>query len=173
MSGGNVSYNLRPNKSVERQLFIELLSKICLSENQDNSVYVSLGGPQLEDHKTIHQLLGFRNLVSIESDQVVYDRQLFNLRPSSVICKKQTTGDFIKDFDDFAADYNAKRFIVWLDYASANKRYDQLVEYQTLLSKLQADDILKITMNANLDTLGDFLKITMETNPDEICNIFT
>jgi len=155
MSGGNISYNLRPNKFVERQLFIDLLGKICLKKSQDNYVYISLGGPQLEDHKTIHQVLGFSNLVSIEADPVVYQRQLFNVRPYYVKCRKETTGDFIANFDRFVQDYEEKEFIIWLDYAAASKRFDQLVEYQTLLSKLEVGDILKITMNSNPYSLGE------------------
>jgi hypothetical protein len=148
MSGAKVSYNLRPNKYVERQLFIELLGKICLANSQDRYVYVSLGGPQLEDHKAIHQALGMRKLISIEADPVVYQRQNFNLRPY-VKCTKQTTSDFIVDFDNFLDSYQDNNFIIWLDYASAKERYDQLNEYQTLLSKLEVGDILKITINSN------------------------
>jgi hypothetical protein len=154
MSGGNVSYNLRPNKFVERQLFIELLGKICLTKSPDSYIYISLGGPQLEDHKTIHQMLGFNNLVSIEADPVVYQRQLFNLRPYYVKCRQETTSQFITNFDNFASSYEDKKFIVWLDYTEANMRYEQLVEYQTLLSSLEVGDILKITINANPYSLG-------------------
>jgi len=170
MSGGNVSYNLRPNKFVERQLFIELLGKICLTKSPDDYIYISLGGPQLEDHKTIHQILGFNNLVSIEADKVVYERQLFNLRPYYIKCRNETTGKFITNFDGFASPYHNKEFIIWLDYSSANERYTQLVEYETLLSKLQVGDILKITMNANPYSLGE--KEMSETNDEHQMRIF-
>ncbi len=63
MSGGGVSYNLRPNKYVERQLFVELLRMVMSGSNFDNWVYVSLGGPQLEDHRLVHHQLNFRYLV--------------------------------------------------------------------------------------------------------------
>ena len=46
MSGGNVSYNIRPNKFVERSLFVESLNLLC-PKAPENYLYISLGGPQL------------------------------------------------------------------------------------------------------------------------------
>lgn len=154
MSGGNVSYNLRPNKFVERQLFIELLGKIVSTRSPDEFVCVSLGGPQLEDQRLVHRRLGVRNLISLEASPAVYERQLFNLRPSYIECRNESTGDFIRDFDEFTQKYYEKTYIIWLDYTSPGQRRDQLVEYQTLLSKLWTRDIVKITMNANSYTLS-------------------
>ena len=39
--------------------------------------------------------------------------------------------------------------IVWLDYAAANKRGEQLGEFRQLLSHLASGDVAKITLNAN------------------------
>ena len=154
MRGGNVSYNLRPNKFVERQLFVELLGKVC-DQPPDQYVYVSLGGPQLEDQRLVHQRLGFTKLVSLEADPVVYRRQLFNIRPSYIDCRNDSTEDFVRDFDVFTNLYSEEEFIIWFDYAEANARREQLIEYETLLSQLKDQDILKITMNANPNTLGE------------------
>jgi len=155
MSGGNVSYNLRPNKFVERQLFAELLNKVCARYSPDRYVYVSLGGPQLEDQRLVHRRLGIKTLISLEMDPVIHKRQLFNQRPSFVECRNESTGDFISNFDAFADLHEDKKFIIWFDYASPRERHEQLVEYQTLLGKLEAEDIIKITMNANPGTLGE------------------
>ena len=155
MSGGQVAYNLRPNKFVERQLFVELLTKVCV-EPPEEYVYVSLGGSHLEDQRLVHQRLGLRKLVSLEADSVIYQRQLFNRRPSFIKCHNDSTADFVKDFDAFTNGYNnGEEFIIWLDYAEANARQQQVNEYETLLSQLKDGDIIKITMNANPNTLGE------------------
>jgi len=153
MSGGNIAYNLRPNKFVERQLFVELLGKVCVG-SPDQYVYVSLGGPQLEDQRLVHQRLGWTKLFSLEADWVVYQRQVFNLRPY-IYCMNDSTADFVRDFDAYADLYSGNEFIIWFDYADAKKRREQLVEYETLLNRLEDRDILKITMNANPNTLGE------------------
>lgn len=155
MSGGDVAYNLRPNKFVERQLFVELLEILCTGIPRDDFVYVSMGGPQLEDQRLIHQRLGFKNLVSLEAKEVVYDRQLFNLRPSYVDCKMLSVSDFVNNFDDFYNKFHDHKKIIWFDYSSPKKRREQLLEYQTVLKELNDGDILKITMNANPRTLGE------------------
>lgn len=132
MSGGNVSYNLRPNKFVERQLFVELLNKVCAGYSPDGYVYVSLGGPQLEDQRLVHLRLGIKNLISLEADSVVYERQVFNQRPSFITCENESTGDFVRDFDAFADLHSDKKFIIWFDYSSPRERRRQLIEYQTI-----------------------------------------
>lgn len=155
MSGGNVAYNLRPNKFVERQLFVELLQLICSNHSPEQFVYISLGGPQLEDHKLVHHYLRFNNLISLEADPIVIQRQRFNLRPSSVDCREQNTGDFVTNFDSVSSLYKDKSFVIWLDYTSPKARNSQLIEYETLVGKLQQGDVVKITMNANVLTLGE------------------
>ena len=154
MKGGQVAYNLRPNKFVERQLFVELLTKVC-TEPPDQYVYVSLGGPQLEDQRLVHQRLGLKKLISLEADWIIYQRQLFNRRPSFIECRNDSTGDFVHDFDAFANSYSEEKFIIWFDYADANTRREQVIEYETLLSQLKDGDLIKITMNANPNTLGE------------------
>lgn len=159
MSGGNIPYQLRPNKHVERLLFIELLERIILNE-PDKYAYVSMGGPQLEDHRLIHQLLGISNLYSFEEDKAVYQRQLFNLRPSCVECIQNSIDEFVNGFGSFIEQRSLsdKNLIIWLDYVSPNKRREQLIQYHTLLSKLQEQDVVKITLNANPATLGEKYK---------------
>jgi hypothetical protein len=167
MSGGNISYNLRPNKFVERQLFIELLKAFSSGESPDQYAYISLGGLQLEDHKLVHHQLGFKVLTSLEADPVIYKRQEFNRRPHYVECRNEKTSDFITNFDAFSERHSDKRFIIWFDYAAANKRVDQVVEFRSLLSKLAIGDLLKLTINANPATLGE--RFPSESH-DEVSN---
>ena len=154
MNGGKIAYNLRPNKFVERQLFVELLTKVC-TKPPDKYVYVSLGGPQLEDQRLVHQRLGMKKLVSLEADSVIHKRQLFNCRPSFIKCWNKSTEDFVNNFDTFTNSYSEEEFIIWFDYAAADARLEQIIEYETLLSQLKDGDIIKITMNANPNTLGE------------------
>lgn len=154
MSGGEVAYNLRPNKYVERHLFIELLGKLIGRRSPETFTYISLGGPQMEDHHLVHQHLDFRSMISLELDASVHQRQIFNRRPGFIWCINQSSGSFIDEFELYADEYQDKEFIIWLDYASARDRLEQLLEFQKLLQQLQIGDVLKITLNANPGTLG-------------------
>lgn len=156
MSSGNVPYHLRQNKHIERELFVELLSKICGLEISSSYAYISMGGPQLEDHRLIHRALGINNLYSFESDPNVYNRQLFNQRPSCLKCIDKPINDFIDRFDEFLQKYSIsdKKLIIWLDYALPERR-KQLLEYEKLIGKLQDQDVVKMTLNANINTFGE------------------
>lgn len=152
MSGGNISYNIRPNKFVERKLFLELL-RIACPENEEKYVYVSMGGPQLQDLTDLHFELGWKNLISLEYDGLVFERQKFNARPGCLECLNIKTGDFIEQFDSYATKFDRHQFVIWLDFADSKKRAEQLNEYSQLVSVLDVGDIVKITMNANLETI--------------------
>ncbi len=157
MTGGSVSYNIRPNKHVERVLFFELLKLIC-PEHPENYVYISMGGPQLADQLSAHFDLGFNNLISIESDELVFKRQLFNVRPSCIKCEQLTSQQLVDNFDEIELNYPDKNFIVWLDYASPKNRLEQLTEFSTLVGSLNHGDVVKITLNANPNTLGGSIR---------------
>ncbi|MEL6699815.1 MAG: O-methyltransferase [Bacteroidota bacterium] len=156
MAGHNVSYNLRPNKFVERKLFVDLIGQIC-TKPKSSYVYISMGGPQLEDHKLFHYQLGLEKLISIESEPLVYDRQRFNARPGCIDIRLQSVSELIADFAAIDEDYPNEDYIIWLDYAAANKRYEQLSEFQSLISTLNNNDFIKITVNANVTSLGERL----------------
>ena len=68
MSGERVPYHLRPNKFVERALFVELLSHINAVHPIADYVYVGFGGPYLEDFKILHQHFGIKNMLSLEQE---------------------------------------------------------------------------------------------------------
>lgn len=154
MSGQDVPYYLRPNKHVERQIFLEILSHINRWTGLTDYLYASMGGKYLEDLKAVYSTLGIKNLLSIECDRVTYERQMFNRPFSFLDCRKTTTGEFIAQLDKVLDDKKAKNCIVWLDYASAKNRQSQLQEVETIASKLAKNDILKITLNASRRTLG-------------------
>lgn len=153
MSGTSVPYHLRPNKFVERQLFLELIDCLGHVYSLEDYAYVSLGGRFLEDFKLVHARFGLRRLYSLESDPVTHERQVFN-RPLAIIqCLNESTSDFIARFDELAASEGIEKFIVWLDYTSPGERQGQLQDFQTLVSKLTAGDVVKITLNASVRTL--------------------
>jgi len=152
VSGHNVPYQLRTNKFIERQLFLDLLDFVRVWNGPVRYVYASMGGRFLEDFKLVNDRFAIEHMISIELDEITWRRQEFN-RPIGLIeCKCQKSGEFIVDFDRLVMAHPAKRFIIWLDYASANERGVQLQEYQELLSKLEVGDVIKITLNANFQS---------------------
>lgn len=157
MSGGSLPYHLRPNKAVERNLFLDLLARIGRYENISEYRYIGLGGPFLEEFKLIHAALRIEKMVCIEEDLEVAKRQKFNAPIKGIDFFSGRASDFLPKF------FPDDPCVVWLDYASPKQIQLQLADLQTLLRKLAPGDVFKITLNANPDTLG----AQDESNPNE------
>lgn len=156
MSGEYVSYSIRPNKTVERLLFVELLSRLdrALPDPIHQYCYIGLGGAFLDDFKLMYAEFGMRHMVSIEADPDVHRRQVFNRPFGHIQCLNITTGELVDRLASYVPDTHR---LFWLDYAEAGAEAlrRQLQEIATLLPKLSAFDIVKVTLNANPHTLGD------------------
>lgn len=149
MSAENIPYHLRQNKAVERNLFVDLLSRINRFRNISSYRYISMGGPFLEDFKLLHSQLRMSDFVCIEIDENVHKRQIFNRPFSSLHLVNSSTGDYITN-----STFGDAPCVVWLDYASPKQLLSQLNEFNSLVSKLKLYDVVKITLNANVSALG-------------------
>lgn len=147
MSSLGAPYHLRTNKAIDRDIFFELLSKLQLPNNIKDYEYISLGGPMLEDLRTLHQSLGMKSLNSLEKNSATLSRQEFNKPFNCINCIKASTYEFINEFNPKAQN------IIWLDYTGPSWRA-QFNECHSLISKLNEYDILKITLNANPEVLS-------------------
>ena len=155
MSGARVPYHLRQNKHVERELFLNLLSRVGRTVSLCDYLYVGFGGPFFEDFKAIHSRFGIKHMLSIEMDEWVFKRQQNNIPYGIVKCKNMKSSQLIGDFSKNAAEFpKAKHILCWLDYASPKQLGTQLAEVRALLPKLNRCDIVKVTFNANPATLG-------------------
>ena len=143
MSDTPIPYSLRQNKAIDRYAFIELLSRINIFCNIRDYSYIGLGGYSLEDFKYIHSHFGIRDMISLEEDEEVHKRQLFNCPLSCIKCCHQSTDDFINEFN------RSNETIVWLDYVRPSNLRKQVEEFQAIVNKLSPLDIIKITLNAN------------------------
>ena len=90
-AGGNLPYQLRPNKAVERLIFVDLLSRldswIQIGRDYD---YFGFGGPQMEDFRLLHERFPQMKMVSLEREREVLKRQKFNNPHTNVRCKLQS-----------------------------------------------------------------------------------
>jgi len=142
-----VPYKLRPNKSVDRELFISLLNRLGAVLRVEDYKYIGLGGPFLEDFRLIHARTGIKDMVSIEMDENTHKRQAFNKPIDSIECVYSSLEDYLADnsFDD--------PLILWLDYTGAE--INQMKTFAEQIIEREVFSILRITMNANPGSLGD------------------
>lgn len=148
-NGGNLPYQLRPNKAVERLLFAELLSRLDKPLGiGTNYEYFGFGGPQMEDFRLLNECFSEMKMVSVEREEQVLKRQRFNGPHTNVRCKLQSSADFVSGFS------SKSKAIVWLDYTEPGERSAQVGEFQNLLRRVRELSIVKITVNAAVSTLG-------------------
>lgn len=150
MSGGNIAYHLRPNKAVERALFLDLLNRIGrASFNISGYQYVGFGGPFMEDFKAVHIATRISTMTCIERDAVVQARQEFNCPLSCVNFVLNDSSTFL---DEFRPDVPT---IAWLDFTSPGELKQQLDDTCKLVNKLAHGDIFKVTLNASVTALRE------------------
>ncbi|MCC3408854.1 MAG: hypothetical protein JGK17_25420 [Microcoleus sp. PH2017_10_PVI_O_A] len=143
MTGASIPYHLRLNKAIDRYAFLESLAKIDRYCSISKYKYIGFGGHSLEDFKYIHSRFGICNMISIEQDIEVYKRQIFNQPHNCIECLQQSSSQFINEFQ------RREETIIWLDYVRPSELLKQIEEFQDTLKKLDALDIIKITVNAH------------------------
>ncbi len=148
MSQSSIYYHLRPNKAIDRFLFIDLLMRLNRVCSIPSYRYVGFGSWAFDDFKLIHRQLGINDMVSLEADSSVYKRQLFNCPFECINPLEMTSNRYISEFEA------NKPTIFWLDYADPNNLRGQIDEFCLLIGKLNTKDIIKITLNAHPSNLG-------------------
>lgn len=154
MTADAIPYQLRPNKFIDRQMFIDLLSRIMPDVGNEKYIYASMGGKHLVDQVAIYRQLGVPNLVSIDGSQQTVARQMFNRPNDKAQCLEMYSGSLPANIDTIFGEFpRATNIVIWLDYTDPHARLSQFQESTEILKRLKANDILRITLNANLGTL--------------------
>lgn len=148
-NGSSIPYRLRPNKAVDRELFLSLLIRLAVTLKIESYRYVGLGGPFLEDFRLVHARLGISDMVCVESEESVHLRQKFNRPVDCIECVHDTLENYI-DSVDFE-----KPVIVWFDYTDPGKITDQIERFSRTISEVPIGSVLRVTLNANPTSLGN------------------
>lgn len=147
MSGGYIPYHLRHNKSIDREVFLEGLDRLNKIVSIHDYTYIGFGGPMLEDFRHIHNRKSIDKLISIEEDEKVLKRQIYNQPFSCIRCDLKKSTDFITEYP-----FDTPT-ITWLDYASPKRIEQDLNDILMLSTKVSDSDILKVTFPINPDSI--------------------
>lgn len=143
-SSEKINYNLRPAKSIERKMLVELFQRLRPFGAIDHYRYIGFGSFYFNDFGYFHKALGIKNMVSIERDIDNEERFIFN-RPYS--CIKIEFGESNDVLPQLSWDTKS---IIWLDYDSQLN--------QNVLS-----DINFICANA---VPGSFILVSVNVHPE-------
>lgn len=151
-------YHLRPNKFIDRSLFLHTLIGLNSIFPISSYTYTGFGSYLFDDFKLLHNTLNISKMVSLECDPDVYKRACFNVPYNCIRIENKSSTDYISSIILNDKESN----IFWLDYVSPGEIGCQLSDYMSLLNLLNPHDIVRITLNANPDALGK------SSNPTEL-----
>lgn len=151
-------YHLRPNKNIDRNLFIQTLIGLSRLYPIPEYQYTGFGSYLFDDFRLLHDNLNISKMISLENDSTEYERAIFNLPYNCIDVKNIGSTEYLADL--FIEDESHNIF--WLDYVSPADLGIQLADYATLIRNLNNGDIVRITLNANPASLGTC------DNPDEL-----
>jgi len=142
-AGSSLAYQLRPNKAVDRELFLMLLGRVAGIIGIERYRYIGLGGPFLEDFRLLHARLGISDMVCLETEPEVHLRQSFNRPINTIHCLHSSIEDYLREteFD--------KQVILWLDYTSPSELREKIECFCDQVCLMPVGSIVKITLNAN------------------------
>jgi hypothetical protein len=147
--GQSVAYRIRPNKALDRELFLSFLvwlsPRLSLKEYQ----YLGLGGPFLEDFRLVHSRTGIRKMTCIECEYQIHKRQMFNRPLSSIKCINSRLEDYLDETE------LKTPVIIWFDYTNPNDLKSQIERFAYTAGSVKVGSILRITLNANPSSLGN------------------
>ncbi len=146
--GSSVAYRLRPNKAVDRELFLSLLSRLSAKLHLENYAYVGLGGPFLEDFRLIHARIGIDRMVCVESEEAVHRRQSFNRPINSIQCVHAKLEEYLAE-TEFETPV-----VLWLDFTEPKMVVSQIETFARQTCELPLLSVVRITLNANPTSLG-------------------
>lgn len=149
-NASSIPYQLRPNKSVDRELFVLLLSRTIGLLHTDQYQYIGLGGPFLEDFRLIHSRIGIKRMTCIDVDENTVERQIFNRPFPGVQCICDRIESFISN-NEFV-----DPIVVWFDYTDPGDIVSQIDSFVGFTANLPLGSILRITLNANPESLGKY-----------------
>jgi hypothetical protein len=147
-AGSSLPYRLRPNKAVDRELFLSLLMRLAPTLGLEKYHYVGLGGPFLEDFRLVHARLGITRMTCIETEEQVHKRQVFNRPVASIDCTHSTLEDYL-DEHDFETPV-----IIWFDYTEPKSITTQIERFARTIGTVPIGSVLRVTLNANPASIG-------------------
>lgn len=135
------AYHLRPNKAVDRLLFMDILRALELYCPLNQHTYIGLGGPFLEDFRLVSQMFPSLRMISIESDKETNKRQQFHLCSRQMDVVHGEFGDFLST--GFPSDSPT---ITWADYTDLTR--ESLLEASDIARKAPPLSMIRVTVRA-------------------------
>lgn len=157
-------YHLRPNKFIDRHLFISCLVRLAAKYPLSEYTYTGFGSFDFDDFKLVHKRLGIDKMVSLEENRQIFQRARFNRPFACIKVKNTSSSNYIAALSPRGKD------IFWLDFNSPRNLGLHFADFCFLLNNLNPGSIVRITLNAHAASL--FSETGQELQKKEIKEIY-
>lgn len=148
----SINYSLRPSKSVQRSLVFEGLKNISGALDLGRALYVGFGSIWFTDFVMAHKILDIDDMISIEANDIGFRRAEFNKAYRTITVMHGLSTNKLPELLEIP-DYQARPWIVWLDYDSALN--DEIVnEMQWVLHNAPPNSVVIFTFSATQNAYG-------------------
>lgn len=165
------NYSTRPNKHVDRELFVELVGRALSTTPTVNCGYFSMGGPQMVDQISMYRKNGITKLYSFDDKEEIVKRQQFNAPTTETRCRQHLAEELAASIDDLKDEMRIGRSVVWFDYTGNSGRAGQIWEFATLLEKLEPGDIARISLDASFPPERRLAELKEELRNDRLAGM--
>lgn len=154
-----ISYDLRPAKQSERGLLIDILrvGGDCGLPIRDYR-YIGMGANRFYDFLMIHKYVGIKKMVSLEHDQSMYNRAVFNVPFKFIDVRNVTVADFIAQDEEKCSD------IFWFDY-DGGIGPEIVADIMSMAMKMKLGDFCFVTVfggpPGSMDRVSDEDRLSM------------
>ena len=91
-------YHLRPNKSIDRNLFVQTLIGLTSVFPVADYWYTGFGSYMFDDFKILHERLNISKMISLEADPQVFSRAKFNLPYNCIDIKNMDSTAYLTSY---------------------------------------------------------------------------
>lgn len=144
-SNDKINYNLRPSKSIERKMILDVLKEICSPRKAENYQYIGMGSAFFVDFKLFHKILGINQMFSFEGKKSNIERCDKNKPFGCIKVIPERTEKGLSEID-----WKTNKSIVWLDYESEINTA-MLGDVNTIVQNAQSGNILITTLRRSND----------------------
>ena len=147
-----INYSLRPSKSIQRQMVFDGIRTLRSHLNINESIYVGFGSIWFADFVMAHKILDIDEMISMEKDEILYRRAVFNSPYASVKVHQGSSSDILPTLyeDETICE---RPWVIWLDYDSAFNE-TSIDDTRTAIESAPDDTICLVTFNGNESKYG-------------------
>src|SRR5689334_751654 len=122
-TSSEINYTLRPAKSVERKMIVEMLGRLTYFNDLADYEYVGFGAAYFADFRLVHRVLGISSMLSMEKDTYALERYEAN-KPYETV---RVRGGWASDLLPKEVNWD-RPVIAWLDFDGAldSDRLDEI-----------------------------------------------